>query len=110
MQFLINILVTAVIVFATAYLIPGFEVQSFWAAVVVALVLAVLNAFVKPILTILTLPITILTLGLFSLIISAIILLLTAWLVPGFSIEPYWMALPAAIVITVFSAIASKFK
>ena len=110
MQFLTNILVTAIIVFATAYLVPGFKVESFWTAVVVALVLAVLNAFVKPILTILTLPITLLTLGLFSLVISAVILLLTTWLVPGFSIEPFWMAFPAAIVIAIFSAVASIFK
>lgn len=105
-----NILLSAVIIFATAYLLPGFQVQSFWTAIVVALVLGVLNALVGPILSLLTLPITILTLGLFSLVNSATILLLTAFVTPGFTISPIWMALPAAIVIAVFSTIASKLK
>ena len=106
-----NILVSAIIIFATAYLLrPGFQVESFWTAIVVALVLGVLNALVKPILSILTLPVTILTLGLFSLVNSAIILLLADFLVRGFTISPIWMALPAAILIAIFSAVASKLK
>jgi len=110
MERLANILITSIIVFATAYLVPGFKVESFWTAVVVAFVLAVLNTFVKPILNVLTLPITLLTLGLFSLVISAIILLLAAWIVPGFSIEPFWMAFPSAVVIAIFSIAASILK
>jgi len=107
---LVNILVSAIIIFAVAFLLPGFQVQSFWTAITVALVLGVLNALVKPMLSILTLPVTILTLGLFSLVNSAIILLFTALIVPGFEISPIWMALPAAILIAVFSAIASRLK
>lgn len=105
-----NILVTAVIVFATAYILPGFEIASFWTAVVVALVLGVLNSTVKPILLLLTFPITFATLGLFILVISAVILLLTSIIVPGFEITPYWMAFPAAVIIAIFSTIASRIR
>ena len=105
-----KIFVTAMIVFATSYILPGFNIQSFWTAIVVALVLGVLNATVKPILLILTIPITLATLGLFSLVISAVILLLTSAIVPGFSITPAWMAIPAAIIIAVFSIFASNLK
>ena len=105
-----KIFVTAIIVFATAYILPGFNIQSFWTAIVVALVLGVLNATVKPVLLILTLPITLATLGLFSLVISAVILLLTSAIVPGFSITPAWMTLPAAAIIAVFSIFASNLK
>ena len=107
---LTKILVTAIIVFATAYILPGFNIQSFWTAIVVALVLGVLNATVKPILLILTIPITLATLGLFSLVISAVILLLTSAIIPGFEIQPYWMAFPAAVIIAVFSIFASNLK
>src|SRR3989339_1647342 len=108
---LANILISAIIIFATSYLLrPGFQVESFWTAIVVALIVGVLNALVKPILSILTLPVRILTLGLFSLVNSAIILLLADLLVRGFTISPIWMALPAAILIAIFSAIASRLK
>lgn len=109
-QFLASLLATAIIVLGTAYLLPGFEVESFVTAIVVALVLGVLNALVKPILTLLTLPITVFTLGLFSLVNSSLILLLTAFIVPGFSIEPFWIAFPAALIIAVFSTVASSFS
>jgi len=79
-----------------AYLLPGFEVEAFWpAAIVAALILGVANAILKPILVILTLPINILTLGLFTFIINAGLLLLVQWIVTDFTIDKFW---PTAVI------------
>lgn len=86
MGIIIRLLVTSLAVILAAYVIPGVTVSSFGTAVLVALVLGLLNIFVKPILLFLTLPINILTLGLFSLVINIIILYLASALVPGFEI------------------------
>lgn len=88
MRFIINILVTAAAVYILSYLLkPHIEISSFTTAIIFALVLAVLNAIVKPLLIILTLPITIITLGLFLLIINAVIILLAAKFVSGIHVE-----------------------
>ncbi len=76
MDILINWLVSTIAILVTAYLLPGVHLQDFTTALVVALVLGILNAFVKPILFLLTLPITILTLGLFMFVLNAVIILL----------------------------------
>lgn len=93
MSFIISLLITAVAVLISAYIVPGVSVDSFGTSILVALVLAVLNAVIKPILLFLTLPINILTLGLFSLVISVLILLIAANLVTGFQIDGFFSAL-----------------
>jgi putative membrane protein len=80
-----------------AYLYPGVQVQDWKAAAVAALVLGLVNALVKPILIILTLPVTILTLGLFLLVINALCFWLVANLVPGFHVTGFWAAMLGAI-------------
>lgn len=105
MNFLIRLLVTALAAMLTAYLLPGVTIKDFISALVLALVLAILNLLVKPILILLTLPVTILTLGLFLLVINAIIILLASKLVKGFSVDGFWWALIFSLVLTVINGI-----
>ena len=99
MELLITWLVNAVAVIITAYVLPRVEVKNFWAALVVALVLGIINYTLKPILLVLTLPVNILTLGLFTLVINAIIILLVDKLLTGFKVGGFWMALIFSIVL-----------
>lgn len=92
-------------VFATAYLLPGVELQDFWSALWVAIALALLNMIVKPILTILTIPITIVTLGLFLLVINAAIILFAERLVDGFEVKGFLAALLFSLVLSVITGI-----
>lgn len=105
MNFLIRLLVTALAAMLSAYLLPGVTIKDFTTALVLALVLAILNLLVKPILIILTLPATIITLGLFLLVINAIIILLASNLVKGFKVDGFWWALIFSLVLTVVSGI-----
>lgn len=104
MKLIIELLVRAFVLLVTAYLIPGFRIDSYWTAVVVAVVLGILNLFIKPVLQILTLPINIITLGLFNFIINAILLLVTAHFVRGFQIDSFFTAIIAAVVIALVSS------
>jgi putative membrane protein len=105
MNFLIRLLVSALAAMLTAYLLPGVKLDGFITALVLALVLAVLNLLVKPVLVILTLPVTVVTLGLFLLVINAIIILVAAKLVSGFKVDGFWWALIFSIVMTVINSI-----
>ncbi|UPK70463.1 phage holin family protein [Chitinophaga filiformis] len=105
MNFLIRLLVTALAAMLSAYLLPGVTIKDFTTALVLALVLAVLNLLVKPILILLTLPATILTLGLFLLVINAVIILLASNLVKGFKVDGFWWALIFSLVLTVVNGI-----
>lgn len=98
-------IVNAIAVFAAAYLLPGVRVESFTTAIIVAIVLALLNLVVKPILVLLTIPITILTLGLFLLIINALIVLLCDSLVSGFDVDGIIYALLFSLVVSLISAV-----
>ncbi len=104
MNFLIRLLVSALAAMLTAYLLPGVKIDNFITALILALVLAVLNLLVKPVLIILTLPVTIVTLGLFLLVINAIIILFAAKLVSGFRVDGFWWALLFSIVMTVINS------
>src|ERR1700712_4743429 len=105
MGFIIKVLITAVAVYVAAYLIPGVHIADIRTTVIVALVLALLNTFIKPILIILTIPITIVTLGLFLLIINALMVKWAADLVKGFTVAGWWPALLVSLVVTVVSYI-----
>lgn len=104
MSILINWLVSALAILAASYLLPGVHIASFTTALVVAVVLGIINAFVKPILLILTLPITILTLGLFTFVINAFVILLTSQLVPGFMVDGFLWALLFSIVLSIINS------
>ncbi|MGI8599892.1 MAG: phage holin family protein [Chitinophagaceae bacterium] len=105
MGLLIRIIIIAVAAYLAARLLPGVTISDATTAVLVALVLALLNAFVKPILIALTLPITILTLGLFLLVINIIIIYLAAYIVPGFSVDGVLSALLFSLIVAVITYI-----
>ena len=96
-------IVYAVAIAISAYLLPGIHVDGVVATLVTALILGIINAVLKPILQILALPLTIVTLGLFSLVINALMVMLAAAIVPGFSVDGFWWALIFAIVLSVIS-------
>jgi putative membrane protein len=111
MKFVIRMLASALALFGVAYLTNGslLQVDQFWpTAVVAALVLAVVNIFIKPIVTILTLPVTILTLGLFSLVVNTLMLYLVAAVVDGVSTTGFWQTLVASILISLVTSVATK--
>jgi len=103
MRFLIRLLVNAAAVFLAANLVPGIAISGFGAALLAGLLLGFVNAIIRPLLIVLTLPFTIVTLGLFIFVVNAICLALVAWLVPGFTISGFWAALFGAIVISLIS-------
>ncbi len=100
MKLLLRILITAGLVMAIAYLMKGVRVDEFTTALTVAVVLALLNFFVKPILVLLTLPVTFFTLGLFLLVINAIIILLCDEFVDGFEVSSFWTAMLFSIILS----------
>ena len=97
---LIHWIVSVVAILIAAYIVPGVQV-TLLGAIVLAIVLGVFNVFLKPIITVLTLPVTILTLGLFSLVINALLVMLADLLVPDFSIGGFWIAVLFSIVVSV---------
>lgn len=103
MMIIINILLSSLAVFVTARILPGVTIQNFGSALVVAVVLGVVNALLKPILLLLTLPINILTLGLFTFVIIAGLVMLVDTIVPGFSVKNFWWALAFALVLSVIN-------
>ena len=105
MGFIIKVLITAVAVYLAAYLLPGVTITDVKTTIIVALVLALLNTFIRPILVILTIPITILTLGLFLLIINALMVKWAASLVDGFTVDGWWSALLVSLIVTIVSYI-----
>lgn len=105
MKLLANWIIRAFVLLLATYFVPGFHIDSYLTALVVALVLGILNLLIKPLLLIFTLPLNILTLGLFTFVINAFLLALTAQLVKGFQIYSFGTALLAAIVITLLSGL-----
>ncbi len=105
MKLLTKLLLNAIAVFVISYFLNGVHLDGYITAFIVAVVLSVLNLFVKPILIILTLPITIVTLGLFLLIINALIILLADKLIDGFSVNSIWIAVLFSILLSVLQSI-----
>jgi len=108
MQNVINLLVNAISVFAAAYLLPGISVDNFFTAVVAAIVLAGLNFLIRPVLILLTLPITVITLGLFVFAVNALIVLLADYLIPGFAVNGFFWALLFSFLLSIINAILLK--
>tara|TARA_Y100000815_G_scaffold223332_1_gene210324 strand:+ start:63 stop:410 length:348 start_codon:yes stop_codon:yes gene_type:complete len=109
MNLIIRLLLNALAVFILAYVLGGVSVDGYGSALIVAIVLAILNVLVKPILVILTLPVTILTLGLFLLIINALIILLADKLIDGFSVDGIWIAILFSILLSILQSILHSF-
>lgn len=105
---LLRMTVPAVAILITAYLLPGVNVRSFGYAVLVALLLGVLNLFVKPILEILTIPITLLTMGLFLIILDALMVLAAAELLGGFWVDNLLWAILFSFIVSITSSLIYK--
>jgi putative membrane protein len=108
MNFLLRIIVTAVVAFGLSYIMRGIHIDTFWTAIVLSIVLAILNALLKPILIILTLPITILTLGLFLFVINAGIVLIAGNFVEGFRVDGFGWALLFSLLLSILTSILYK--
>jgi putative membrane protein len=109
MNFILKIVLTAVAVLVIAHFLPGVSVVNFTNAVIVAIVLALLRVTIKPLLIILTLPVTIVTLGLFLLVINALIILLADNLIDGFHVTGFWVALLFSLILSIFESILFSF-
>ena len=108
MKFIMRIIVTSVIAFGLSYILKGIKIDSFWTAIILAVVLAVLNALLKPILIILTLPITVITLGLFLFVINAAIILLADKFIDGFTVDGFWWALLFSLLLSIVTSVLYK--
>src|SRR3981081_2348399 len=103
-KFIAKTLITAAAVLLASYVIPtGVSADHFTTALLVALVLSVLNFFVKPLLILITLPITIITLGLFLFVVNALIILMAGKLVSGFHVHSFWSALLFSLLLSLFT-------
>ncbi len=108
MNFIMRLIVTSIVAFALSYLLDGIHMESFWTAIVLAIVLAILNAIVKPLLIIFTFPITIITLGLFLFVINALIILLADRLIGGFKVDGFWWALLFSLLLSIVTSVLYK--
>ena len=107
MNGIVRFLLSGVAVLLTAYLLPGVHVEHYGYALLVAALLSIANVLVKPILVVLTIPITILTLGLFLLVINAVIILLVDYFVTGFNVDGFWWALGFSLILSIFNSLFS---
>ncbi len=106
MSFIINLLVSALVVFGLANILPGVSIKGYGSAIIVAIVIGLLNAIVKPILKFVSIPVTILTLGLFSFVITAIIILLASAIMgDNFHVEGFWYALLFGVVLGIVNSL-----
>jgi putative membrane protein len=108
MYFITKILLTALLLLLVEKIVPGVSIEGLYVAVIAAIVLGLLNAIVRPILVILTLPITIATLGLFIFVINAGLFMFAASFLEGFEVDSFWAALFASILVSVGSTIGNN--
>ncbi|MDR0573078.1 MAG: phage holin family protein [Tannerella sp.] len=109
MSLLLQILISSVAVYFTAWLLPGVSVKSFGTSVLVAIILGILNATLKPVLQFLSFPITILTLGLFLLVINTVIILVASWLLSGFHVDNFGWAFLFSIIMSIVAGMMERF-
>lgn len=109
MGFLLRVLVNAVAIYLAAAVVPGLSIRGVPTAIGAGIVLGLINAVVRPVLILLTLPVTLLTLGLFILVLNGFCLWLTAWLVPGFVVSGFWAAFFGALLVSLVSWLVTAF-
>ena len=105
MKFILRVLITAAAVLLIANFLSGVHVENYTVAIVVALVLGILFAFLKPVLVVLTLPITVVTLGFFLLVINTLLILLADKMVSGFTVDGFWIAMLFSILLSIAQSI-----
>lgn len=101
MEILISILISSIAVFVVGQILPGVHIENFGIAVVVAVVMGLINAVIRPVLFILTLPINILTLGLFTFVVIALCVLIASSIVPGFTVDGFWWAMAFGLTLAI---------
>lgn len=109
MKLLTKLLLTSLILLVVATYVPGIDVEGFYPALISAITIGLLNLFVRPILFILTLPITVVTLGLFMIVINAFLFWFATTFIQGFSVDTFWHALLGSLIVSVVSAIGNKY-
>lgn len=107
MQLVVALVLNAVALLATAYIVPGFKVDNFTTALLAAVVLGVVNTFIKPVLSFVTAPINLITLGLFTFVINAVVLFIVSAVVPGLTIDGWVPAILGAVVLSVVATVLS---
>ena len=108
-MFIVRWVVNALAVMLAAYLVPGVSVRDFWSALIAAIVIGLVNAIVRPLAILLTLPINIVTLGLFTLVINALMFWLASAVVPGFDVKGFWPAFGGALIFWAVSWLSNAF-
>lgn len=108
-EIIVQILITSVLLLVVAKIVSGIEIQDWGAAIFTAIVLGIINAVVKPILIVLTIPITVLTLGLFLFVINALMLWMAGSLVSGVRIKGFWYALLGSVVLSILNTLVYMF-
>lgn len=108
MEILLIWILNAVALLIVAYILPGISVASFWSALIAALVLGLLNTLVKPVLVLLTLPVTVVTLGLFLLVINALLFWFAGSVLKGFQVNGFWWAMLGALVYSIIAGLLSR--
>lgn len=107
MRYLIALLLNALALIITSHVVEGFSINNFWTAIIAALVIGLINTFIRPLLIFITAPINFLTLGLFTFVVNAVILYLAAWIVRDFNVEGAGSAIMGAVVLAITSTVLS---
>lgn len=101
-------LINSIAIYGTAALLPGISIKNFKTALIAAIILGLLNAILKPVLSFFSIPLIFLTLGLFTLVINGVVLWIAAGVMDGFEIKGFWSAMLGAIVISIISSVLSS--
>lgn len=108
MGLIVGLIVNTLALLAVSYIIAGFSIADLQTAIVAAIIIGVINTFIKPIVHLIALPITFMTLGLFAFVVNVLLLMLAAYLVPGFNIDGFLTAVLSSILLALVSAFLNK--
>ncbi len=107
-RFVLRTLFTAAVALGLSHVLPGIRITDYWAAILIILVLSLLNTFVKPLLILFTLPLTVFTFGLFLFVINALMILLGSEIVKGFEVSNFWYALLFSIILSLLNSFLDR--
>lgn len=110
LNILISVILSSIAVYVAANILPGVHISSFWTALIVAVVLGIINSYIRTFIFLITLPINILTLGLFTFVIIGGIVMFVTYIVPGFKVDSFWWALAFAFVVAIFNSFLQTFN
>jgi len=108
LRFILRSLFTAAVALGLSHVLPGIHITNYWTAIILILVLSLLNAFVKPLLVLFTLPLTVFTFGIFLFVINAVIILIGSEIVKGFRVDSFWWALLFSVILSLLNSFLDK--